>query len=83
MRAINVDVSLTESITVTRVATIEDIDSYNVDIANKFTNASIKLYSQEGETLRTENYYLDGDNHKNFPSETDIWIAVDRVRKSE
>lgn len=79
MRLVEREVEVQQNIGVPVVIKKEEIHSYEVDPINDFINATVKLTAENGAVFY-ENYYFEGEYYREYPSEADLWLAVDRKR---
>lgn len=83
MRTVDKTLQVSENILVEKEVKNETVVSFTVDLENKFIIVYLNLLDGEGEIISKENYTLENELFKKFPSETDLWIAIDKLRSLE
>lgn len=80
MRSTDKTIEVLENVLVEKKITKESISSFTSDKTMRTMTVNVDLLTANKEVVENEIYYFDETNFIDFPSESDLWIAIDEKR---
>lgn len=83
MRDSNEVLTVTDSVTVNKLAAKEEITNYSINKKTKSIDVDIDYYDSNLEFVKSVHYYFDETDYVENASEEDLWRIIDEKRSQD